>query len=160
MGLIIFCERFVCAESHLAVIGGSNMRCAHYQQSVGTFSSRSSFSTIHFLQGNYGDACCNIFQVKKVFLFYVTYFPLGFITKVILCLCYVQSVVEDIRCATEFLLRFLISFQIRELYQGTLFTISCLVSYQDNNSCRHVELNFVWSFVSRASAAVLRSQGA
>jgi hypothetical protein len=66
----------VCTESHLAVIGGSNMRGAHYQQSVGTFSSCSSFSTILSLQGNYGDACCNIFKVKKVFLFYVTYFPL------------------------------------------------------------------------------------
>lgn len=77
---------FVCVASHLAVIGGSNMRGAHYQQSVGTFSSYSS-SPIHFLQGNYGDACCNIFQVKKVFLFYVTYFPLGFITRAIFCLC-------------------------------------------------------------------------
>lgn len=77
----------VCAESHLAVIGGSNMRGAHYQLSVGPFASHSSSSTIHFLQGNYGDACCNIFRVKKVFLFYVTYFPLGFITRVIFCLC-------------------------------------------------------------------------
>lgn len=114
------------------------MRGAHYQLSVGTFSSCSSFPTIHFLQGNYGDACCNIFQVKKVFLFYVTYFLLGFITRVIFCLCMYSLWRKISGTLPRSSLDFSYYFKSRDCVKETSCSacICRLVCYQDDSFCR------------------------
>lgn len=72
---MIFCERLVCAKSHLAVIGGSNMRGAHYQLSVGTFSPVLPSPPSTFFRGIMAMPAATFSKLRKFFFSTSRIFP-------------------------------------------------------------------------------------